>query len=1349
MLTNSDNGLAKDIFADGGEMGALMRGFDWSNTALGPLEQWSPTLRMMTRFLLMNRFPLLLWWGPQFCQLYNDAYRPVLGKKHPHAALGQPASQCWPEIWHVIGPLIKTPYEGGPPTWMEDIPLEINRYGFMEETHFTIAYSPVPDDTAPSGIGGVLATVHEISEKIVGERRVLALRELAARQIEAKSAEEACAVAAVALANYSKDVPFALLYLTEADGTSARLAGTAGTENSAAICLETVDLREGSDAAWPLASARQGEEIIVADALQDRFDCVPPGPWSNPPDSAAIVPIKSNVAHQLAGYLVAGISPRLRFDDSYRGFLELASAQIATTIANARAYEEERKRAQALAEIDQAKTAFFTNISHEFRTPLTLMLSPLEETIARAEAGKQFGPEDKAQLDFVQRNGMRLLKLVNTLLDFSRIEAGRAKAVYQPTDLAEFTAELASVFRSATEKAGLQLTIDCKPLRHPVNVDRDMWEKIVLNLLSNAFKFTFEGSITVRLTEEEDDHSVCLQVSDTGTGIAQSEIPRLFERFHQVNGSRRRSFEGTGIGLALVQELIHLHGGSIRAESEYGKGTTFTVTIPRRNKDVVPKNAAPQSSSDSARFRARNYLDEAMGWLPDSPAAAATGASAAEGTSTPEAQSGARVLVADDNADMREYVRRLLAKHYTVQAVADGAEALAAALAGPPDLVLTDVMMPELDGVGLLKALREEPGTRSIPVIMLSARAGTEARIEGLQAGADDYLIKPFTARELLARVQSQLALSNLRRNASLREHDLRAEAEAERNRIRDFFTQAPIPIAVLSGPEHRIALMNNGYVRITGRTHAGELEGKTIREALPELEGQPFFDLLDNVYRSGNPFYGNEIKSILDRGATGQPEEAYFNFVYQPTRDANGQVEGIVVAAYEVSEQVRARRRVELNEALLQQEKRILELIAAGAPLPAVLEELTLGIEKRFTEYGILASVLLLDPSGKHLRHGAAPSLHDAYNRAIDGIAIGPAEGSCGTAAYLRKRIIVSDIAHDSLWKNYAELALTHGLRSCWSTPIMGSENQVLGTFAIYYRTSKEPGAEEMQAADLLARVAAIAIERKRIETALRNSEKLAAVGRLASSISHEINNPLESVTNLLYLIQQAATDRELQAYTRTALEELARVSNIVTHTLRFNRQMNAASSEKMSELLDSTVAIYEGRLKNSGIRLVRDYGDNAPVQCLASEIRQVFSNLIGNAFDATRSGGTILLRARNAVDWRTGQRGVRVTVADTGRGMDSNTLAHIFEPFFTTKGINGTGLGLWISAEILRGHEAQFRVRSSQNDGQSGTVFSLHFPLDTQIETKSFADTFNPDPKSVGRSHSNTRASEAKHAV
>jgi PAS domain S-box-containing protein len=309
---------------------------DWSKTPIGDVETWSPALRMMVRLLLANRFPLLLWWGPRYCQLYNDAYRPVLGDKHP-GSMGQPASECFPEIWEVIGPLIETPFNGGSATWMDDLQLEYIRYDRLEEAHFTVAYSPVPDESMPSGIGGVLATMYEITEQVVGERRRSALRDLGSRSAEAKTVEEACSIAARTLAQYPEDAPFALFYLHDPHRKKARLAGAAGMEMTKTESPREIDLRDepSREAPWPLAETVRTESMQIVEDLQGRLSSVPPGPWLNPPKSAVVLPIRSNIAHQLAGFLVLGLSSRLRFDERYLDFCELVTSQVTTAIATA------------------------------------------------------------------------------------------------------------------------------------------------------------------------------------------------------------------------------------------------------------------------------------------------------------------------------------------------------------------------------------------------------------------------------------------------------------------------------------------------------------------------------------------------------------------------------------------------------------------------------------------------------------------------------------------------------------------------------------------------------------------------------------------------------------------------------------------------------------------------------------------------------------------------------------------------------------------------------------------------------------------------------------------------------
>ncbi len=560
------------------------------------------------------------------------------------------------------------------------------------------------------------------------------------------------------------DLPFALLYLLSPDGRQATLAGTANLEGGTAASPVRIDLT-AEDSPWPVAA-------VIASGTTRILEAFPAGLEPLPARRVAVIPIAQPGEGRPAGVLVAATSPRLSLDEKYRSFLELVAGQIATALSNARALTEAQARAEALAEIDRAKTAFFSNVSHELRTPLTLILGPVQDALAQ---GAEMPPEDAERWQLVHRNGLRLLKLVNTLLDFSRIEAGRVQASYEPTDLAVLTRDVASAFESAVEGAGLRYKIAVETLEEPVFVDHDMWEKIVLNLLSNALKFTFEGEIEVALQRRGEQAQ--LRVRDTGTGVPAEQLALLFDRFHRVPGARSRTYDGTGIGLSLVQELVRLQGGSVTVESVVDQGTTFTVALPFGSTHLPQDRIAAPRDLHSAGIGAAPFVEEALRWD-------ALSSAAAESPPSPDlGASAARILLADDNADMRDYITRLLQKRFFVETVADGASALKRARAAPPDLILSDIMMPGMNGYQLLQALRADEVTRGIPVIFLSARAGEESRVEGLSAGADDYLVKPFSSRELIARISTHLEISRL----LIREREARAEAEVA-NRSKDEF---------------------------------------------------------------------------------------------------------------------------------------------------------------------------------------------------------------------------------------------------------------------------------------------------------------------------------------------------------------------------------------------------------------------------------------------------------------------------------------------------------------------------------------------------------------------------------
>ncbi len=726
-------------------MAAEMRSFDWSATPMGPAEGWSASVKTACRICLTSQFPILLWCGPELRMIYNDTYIPMLGDKHP--AIGEPGEIVWAELWPIIGPMLEGVVETGEATWSEDQLLPMNRHGYWEEAYFTFSYSPVHE--ADGSVSAVFTAVSENTARVVGERRLRTLRKLGEiTTSQAPTVQRVLATALDILATRPEDVPAAVAYLVDEATGEPRPVGGYRVTTDAGTGLPTLPQPELGRALDPGAGRPE-----VATGLTRRYPAVldgGSGPMGDiPPDDAMVLPVTAAGQDRPAGVLVAAVSPFRELDEDYRTFFELAAGQVSTAVTEALTYQAERSRAEALAELDRAKSEFFANVSHEFRTPLTLIAGPAEDALADSADPLPDGQRERVQM--IRRNAGRLRRLVDDMLDFARIEAGRLQPEKAAVDLAGFTTELVESFAPAVARAGLTLQVACPPLSRPVAVDADMWEKVVLNLLSNAVKYTPDGGIDVELRETGD--RVELTVADTGTGIPAEDLPLLFQRFHRVRGGGGRSHEGAGIGLALVQELVRLHDGDVAVTSTEGKGSAFTVTLPFGS-PAPARGRSPQGSM------ALQYMQEALRWSADE-------GDLPEHAAGPGRTSGASVLIVEDNGDLRAFLTRLLEPHWQVMQAADGRTGLRMAQARRPDLVLSDVMMPELDGFALLRELRSYPATAAIPVIFLSARAGEEAAVEGLDAGADDYLAKPFSTTELVARVRSNLELARLRTRES------------------------------------------------------------------------------------------------------------------------------------------------------------------------------------------------------------------------------------------------------------------------------------------------------------------------------------------------------------------------------------------------------------------------------------------------------------------------------------------------------------------------------------------------------------------------------------------------------
>jgi signal transduction histidine kinase len=968
--------ISDTLFVGTSELAALMRRTDWAATSMGPIEQWPQSVRAIVRMMLTSRYAMWMGWGPDLRFFYNDAYaRMTLGAKHPWA-LARPANEVWSEIWGDIGPRIEHVLATGEATWDEGLLLFLERSGFPEETYHTFSYSPLHDDNGQ--VAGMFCVVTEETTRIIGERRLALLRELASQLSSSSTTEDVAAAVERSLAADARDLPFTLTYLANDSDGSVRLTASTSLAPGDRLARPTLGL---DDRSWPIAAVMNAD--TPAPVLVDLAPTVtwPTGAWQKPPSRAIVVPIRQQAQARPAGVFIAGVNPYRPFDHEYESFIGLYVGQLAAGLSSAQAYAAERKRAEALAQIDRAKTTFFSNVSHELRTPLTLMLGPVTDACGGAERTLRGDA-----LDLVRRNGLRLQKLVNTLLDFSRIEAGRIDASYQPVDLAAVTAELVSAFESAVDRAGLRLVVDCPGGGESTYVDRDMWEKVVFNLVSNAFKFTLEGEIAVSVAREDD--RMVVRVRDTGTGIPPDEIPRIFERFHRVEGARGRTHEGTGIGLALVHELVKLHGGTIAAESALGRGTTFTIAIPLGTAHLPVARVASGPSPRAAMVSGDAFIAEATRWLPDAPGEIAGDGFAAVDLMPSEDSTGrGRIVLAEDNADMRRYLQHLLGGRWQIEMAADGRDALGLARQLRPDLVITDVMMPGLDGFGLLRELREDAETRHIPVMMLSARAGEESRLEGFQAGADDYVVKPFTARELVARVQAQLLRARVR-----------AVEDEQRRRVAEVFTHAPVAVAILRGPEHVFELANRPYLEVV---NGRDVIGRPIREALPELAGQEVLEQLDGVYRSGRELVGRSHAILLQRGPAGGLEECFFDFVFQPIFDRDGHVEGIAAVGFEVTELARARQAAEQANRAKDEFLAMLghELRNPLAPILTALQLLRLrGIDAGERERAIIERQVrhlvamvddLLDVSritrGKILLKRAPIELHEVIARAIE----------------------------------------------------------------------------------------------------------------------------------------------------------------------------------------------------------------------------------------------------------------------------------------------------------------------------------------------------------------------------
>ncbi|GGR10776.1 hypothetical protein GCM10008957_24390 [Deinococcus ruber] len=1319
-----------------------MRALDWSRTPLGPPAQWPQSLKTIVRTMLTSRFAMWMAWGEDLTFFCNDAYLPTLGVKHTWA-LGERADVVWSEIWSDIGPRIRWVLQTGEATWDEGLLLFLERSGFREETYHTFSYSPVADDTGH--VTGMLCVVAEESERVIGERRVRLLRDLGSRTSGVRTSAEVLQGLQELLASSPPDLPVALTYLTTDARQVPVLTLVSGLETQAGAGHEGSPLPPALQAVW---EERHSLGTLPLDDLA-AFG-TPSGPWDRLPAQALALPLLSQGQDGPSGFLIAGLNPDRPLDDAYRGFLELFAGQLAAALAGAAAYEQQRTRAEALAEIDRAKTTFFSNVSHEFRTPLTLMLGPLEELLAHPDA---LDPAQLREVEVAHRNALRLLRLVNTMLDFTRIEAGRADAVYTPTDLAVLTADLASSFRSLVEDAGLRYDTDLSPLSEALYIDQSMWEKIVLNLLSNAFKFTFEGRIHLKLAETA-THAV-LYLSDTGTGIPAAELPRVFERFHRVEGARGRSFEGTGIGLALVKELVGLHGGEISVSSTVGVGTTFQVQLPKGTAHLPPGRVM-QDAPRPARPGSPLLIAEASQWHtapPERPAPAP------HRDADPDRRP--RLLVADDNADLLGYVTRLLADDYHIEAVSDGVAALRSALADPPDLVLSDVMMPALDGFGLLQALRADERTRQIPVILLSARAGEEARLSGMEAGADDYLTKPFSSRELRSRVAAHLELSRFRAEISQMERERNEELE---RRV----------IERTAALEERSAALD-AFVRFTEAVGVTADSLTLAQEALDVLKASfgdasvAYYQEQDGLWkalRSSDDIAAALLEVITAGLSPNLPVFAEVLRTQSPVFADSWAVDGRPDHTQEygttslyplvVGQDIHAMLSVALRTAVVwsERDKAIVRAVGRGlnlalerAAVAAQLEAQNTELEARTRSLEGFAAltrdlslesdpillvrraqelVLPLLPEGYaayyepdgptwRLRSQYGDRGDDAFQQLVESGLPFESTQSLFIPWSSREAYYVDE--YDQTTDGFGAYQMRRGALA--GLPVMVN-GQPYGIFGVALLKQRFWGITERTVLQTVARSLGLAIERAlsvaQLAQRTRDLERSnAELEQFAYVASHDLQEPLRTVTSFSQLLTQRYApqlDDKAQVYARHITQGTERMSQLIQDLLAYSRVASETAPMRtvaLGGVVSRVLEDLQAPIEAAHARIVVD--DLPHVHGDATQLRQVFQNLLANAVKFRSSERPLLIQIRA----RQHGNHVQIDVQDNGIGIEEayfDKIFVIFQRLHPRSQYGGSGIGLSIARKIVERHGGL--LWPSRNP-EHGVTFSFTLPAGT----------------------------------
>ena len=717
------------VLRSGGEMGALMRAFDWARTPLGAVETWPASLRTSVSTLLTTRHPMFLWWGPELIQFYNDGYRQSLGPDRHPSALGQRGRECWAEIWPIIGREVDSIMEGGEATWHEDHLIPITRGDRVEDVYWSYSYSPVQDDSG--GVGGVLVTVQETTQRVIAERRKQMLREVVDHLAASESFEEVGVNVATILDTNAADVAFALVYLRDSRTGSLRLVGRAGVAGGALVVPEEIPVEGPSP--WPFTEALADRVPVVMPNLPETIGVIQRDLWPVPVREAVVLPLAAEVTSQQEGILVAGANPQLRLDDGYLDFLADIAQTIAAVLAKVRTREVERRTEQQLRDIERLQSvgALAGGVAHEVNNQMTVVLGFGEFVL------KALGPDhpQAADMRLVLLAGNRAAKVSHQLLTFTRQQVTQPRVL----ELHAVTTGLDPVLR---QLLGSDKTLVIAPDQGAsrISADPTQIEQVLINLVANArdatptagkFTITIEdvtltgaGSTAYEIAMVPGSY-VLLTVADTGHGMDETTVARLFEPFFTT----KPVGQGTGMGLPMVYGIVKRHEGYIWAESAPGCGTVMRL--------YWPAITSEESMSVSGEYG----TSEGLG-------------------ADPHLRT---IWVIEDEGPVRELVARTLAlEGMRVVTAEDGAGALRLLdhEQVPPTLVITDLVMPHVNGrqVSGAVAIRYP----DVPVLFMSGYASDEVVRRGLMPENAAFLQKPFTPADLLAALEAVLARPNI-----------------------------------------------------------------------------------------------------------------------------------------------------------------------------------------------------------------------------------------------------------------------------------------------------------------------------------------------------------------------------------------------------------------------------------------------------------------------------------------------------------------------------------------------------------------------------------------------------------